>query len=348
MQNNYDQRSDCDMNNVYITVIVTLLINGFAAGQPSQKNTLADVSNSVIETQVPNDGLTVISVSTSKKLVKGKSDEDTVYSRYCVRPNCALFEVLSISSPDRLEKGSNESEISEVKSAYVQNEKYSFKIDRTKNGLVLAEISLLPGYRFRVLDATVLEKTIRTISPNSIISGITIQNLLSSDQYFHTDTRLDDTGNKKLIELRFKPLHKPTDYEVLDGTAQLSDTPLWHCNSLNFIRKEGPLTVAYKMDLGICKVSQSYFVSSRVLKGSPSSSPTDKLEQETRYTYKIDSVPSSRFRLSHYGLPEPEGVVWEKPTPRWVWFATAAGVLLILSILFRWLQKRLTSTKAAS
>ena len=30
--------------------------------------------------------------------------------------------------------------------------------------------------------------------------------------------------------------------------------------------------------------------------------------------------PEPEFRLSHYGLPEPQGVTWPKPTPWYIYF----------------------------
>ncbi len=50
------------------------------------------------------------------------------------------------------------------------------------------------------------------------------------------------------------------------------------------------------------------------------------------------------YRLSAYNLPEPEGVVWDKPTPTYVWLLAAAGVLGLLSVMFAWLKRRSTRT----
>jgi hypothetical protein len=63
---------------------------------------------------------------------------------------------------------------------------------------------------------------------------------------------------------------------------------------------------------------------------------TQTEDMDTEYV----TIPSEIFRLSYYGLPEPEGVVWEKPTPVWVWLLTIASGFAGLAILFRWLQKR--------
>ncbi|MBA2225989.1 MAG: hypothetical protein N3E46_00755 [Gemmataceae bacterium] len=53
------------------------------------------------------------------------------------------------------------------------------------------------------------------------------------------------------------------------------------------------------------------------------------------------NLPVEHFYMSHYGLPEPVGVVWERRTPVYVWLLVAAGVLLTLALVFRWLARRL-------
>jgi hypothetical protein len=54
-----------------------------------------------------------------------------------------------------------------------------------------------------------------------------------------------------------------------------------------------------------------------------------------------DRLPDTReFTLSAYGLPEPIGVKWERPTPRHAWFLLAAGVFTGLAVGFRWLARR--------
>jgi len=70
----------------------------------------------------------------------------------------------------------------------------------------------------------------------------------------------------------------------------------------------------------------------------------EKYDIATRYTGPV--LDDKVFTLSDYGLPEPEGVVWEKPTPPWVWFAIAAGVLVIVALSMRWLQRRSTARAA--
>ena len=46
------------------------------------------------------------------------------------------------------------------------------------------------------------------------------------------------------------------------------------------------------------------------------------------------------FTLSAFGLPEPVGITWKKPTPRYVWFLIAAGSFALLALAFRFIARR--------
>lgn len=53
------------------------------------------------------------------------------------------------------------------------------------------------------------------------------------------------------------------------------------------------------------------------------------------YTSDIETIESAdgRFTLSYYGLPEPFGIEWERPTPWWLYTGIAAGALVLLIFL---------------
>ncbi|VTS08116.1 unnamed protein product [Tuwongella immobilis] len=61
--------------------------------------------------------------------------------------------------------------------------------------------------------------------------------------------------------------------------------------------------------------------------------------RDYEYTYGIKPFPILT-KLSDYGFPEPEGVVWPAQTPVWVWLLAAAAGLMLLALLFRTLQQR--------
>jgi hypothetical protein len=56
--------------------------------------------------------------------------------------------------------------------------------------------------------------------------------------------------------------------------------------------------------------------------------------------YSDARVSAEEFRLSHYGMPEPIGVEWKKPTPNYVWLLVGAGVLAALALGFHYLARR--------
>jgi hypothetical protein len=55
----------------------------------------------------------------------------------------------------------------------------------------------------------------------------------------------------------------------------------------------------------------------------------------------------SRFRLSAFGLPEPAGVEWPRPTPRWAWLLAAAGALAVMAVGLAWLARQRWRAQAA-
>jgi hypothetical protein len=66
-----------------------------------------------------------------------------------------------------------------------------------------------------------------------------------------------------------------------------------------------------------------------------------KLErhEESVFTLSFADVPERDFTLTAFGLPEPVGVTWPKPTKWWVWIslgaAFAVGIALVLAMLGR-------------
>lgn len=74
------------------------------------------------------------------------------------------------------------------------------------------------------------------------------------------------------------------------------------------------------------------------LSSTVTDTPGTKRSYERTYSYpdvsKTDELDPEQYRLTHYGLPEPEGVVWEKPR-RWLpyWIAGIGAVIIILTTL---------------
>ena len=71
--------------------------------------------------------------------------------------------------------------------------------------------------------------------------------------------------------------------------------------------------------------------------------PGGDLEITTDTSFRIDpsvELPDQDFTLTAYGLPEPVGITWSKPTPNYVWPLVAAGGCVVLALGFRFLARR--------
>ncbi|MBX9580458.1 MAG: hypothetical protein K2X87_09130 [Gemmataceae bacterium] len=67
--------------------------------------------------------------------------------------------------------------------------------------------------------------------------------------------------------------------------------------------------------------------------------PGGDLEMVSQTEYAIDPTarpPDAAFTLSDFGFPEPVGVEWPRPTPRYVWFVLAAVVCGGLAAVVRY------------
>jgi hypothetical protein len=50
--------------------------------------------------------------------------------------------------------------------------------------------------------------------------------------------------------------------------------------------------------------------------------------------------PDTDFRLSAFGLPEPEGVKWPQPPRTWLWLILAGSTAALVAMVFWWLKHR--------
>ena len=71
---------------------------------------------------------------------------------------------------------------------------------------------------------------------------------------------------------------------------------------------------------------------------------------DTHFNLVLSPVPPdmTEFTLSAFGLPEPPGVTWPKPTPWYLWAAVAAAVCLVLAFVLRWLARSRATQRPTS
>jgi hypothetical protein len=66
-----------------------------------------------------------------------------------------------------------------------------------------------------------------------------------------------------------------------------------------------------------------------------------QLEDNTEFElYEAADIPIGEFTLTAFGLPEPPGIVWNKPTPWYVWLGGAAILLIVIAAGFKVLKRR--------
>jgi hypothetical protein len=80
------------------------------------------------------------------------------------------------------------------------------------------------------------------------------------------------------------------------------------------------------------------FDAEMVAKGFPS-----KNRREMRMEYDVDEPnslpPDEEFTLSAFGLPEPRGLEWKKPTRWYLWLAVGGSVCLICGASLAWVKR---------
>jgi hypothetical protein len=56
--------------------------------------------------------------------------------------------------------------------------------------------------------------------------------------------------------------------------------------------------------------------------------------------------PETDFRLSAFGLPEPQGIEWPKPSRTWIWLLIGAAAAAVLAVVFARAKRRLLKNAA--
>jgi len=237
--------------------------------------------------------------------------------------------------------------------AYGVNSRYAFWLEKTLSGTKGGGGWLLrmideggEGKSFRGPESDFsVWKTIRWMKYRGIdVLGKTLPELLEYQPFRVVGMRRVSREGRELWVVDFECPHavdKPPPYFVQGGTMTLDPTGYWTLMEGRFhiqdIIATGKIEIHidYKFDNGVPIPVRYYQTGSR--------SNGTKFREEFTYDWSVParSLPESEFTLSHYGLPEPVGVVWERRTPVYVWLFVAAGALLTLGIFFRWLARRL-------
>jgi hypothetical protein len=88
---------------------------------------------------------------------------------------------------------------------------------------------------------------------------------------------------------------------------------------------------------------QEFPIMTRIVRKWEGTLQGKRIQSETTEEYDLvvrAEVPEREFTFSAFGLSEPPGVEWTKPTPWYIWAAAAGVLCLVLGAGFAWLRRR--------
>lgn len=178
-----------------------------------------------------------------------------------------------------------------------------------------------------------------------------VGDLLNADRIRITRATPKPVGGSTFVEVQFESIVPPGNPGLLEGGILLLDPDRnWlivnHTASTRSNTATGTQSLRFEFGMGSsphqlrCDFRQEFKLADR-----PNPRWTTAQEE---YDFRIpDRLPDTReFTVSHYGLPEPVGVKWEKPTPRYVWFLLATGAFAGVAVLFTYLARRARARRA--
>jgi hypothetical protein len=149
------------------------------------------------------------------------------------------------------------------------------------------------------------------------------------------------------VDFEYPPTVEERDSGVHRGTLVLDPQRFWCLRSyeVRYPRSDGsPGTVKYRvLELGgreeglpVPKraLEQREFLSKDGTRGKT------EIWVECNLDVPRTLPPDEEFTLSAFGLPEPLGVTWSKPTPWYLWLSLAGALCLGGSGVFYWLKRR--------
>jgi hypothetical protein len=263
--------------------------------------------------------------------------------QYEIKQNerCAAFlrQFLGRTGPEA-KKSMTEGEVSVV------NPVYAFKLSRRTpdNGWLLEQLDLHGNGK------AFAGKPVRDLLMDFIPVTLVYNTLLSSfmqDKYFKIlRASAMQQGDQNFIRIEFE-YTGPQDFKrsfepVRSGSIILMPDSYW-------LVKEWQVKTRYSNGIGEAKAEIMYKSTAsgfpilvrriECLKSHSSGRTSDSvLEYDL---HESSSLPGDeKFRLSAYGLPEPQGVIWKKSSSWYLWFIGAAIVFLAASGYLRYRVQR--------
>ena len=281
---------------------------------------------------------------------KGRGDnEDYSAWEYHVRqnPRSALLQI------DQTVRDADDTR--PVSKVFGCNSRYSFQVDRRTRDSDWLVQSYIPDDR----DGTTVtneKKPIRDVifemvGPQFMVYNIPLPSIVSDPRWSVTGMTDESRNGKHIVRLTFEfdnPIDDKTFTTPLQGGSLLLDPKHDWCIReatlrLKWINGEGLADSRLDFKAGSGgHLLPTQFMRSRKLNASE----TYVVTRDFDLRDNDDSIPDTAFTLSAFGLPEPVGVIWEKPAARYIWFLVAGGASAIVAFALFYFKNRLNRARS--
>jgi hypothetical protein len=226
------------------------------------------------------------------------------------------------------------------------NSKYSFHLSRSEAGKdwILSQIDMNPRGRITRIKKSVHSHVFSEVGSHFRIADTNLWELVKSPKFFIIGAKADQRAGRSVVRIDFTFEQAQVKWTDTYQGYMLLDPDHYWC----ILEYEARMTRSNPASSGLLRVVNDYWIGSQdlpILKSTRSKfavpgtddKNTDDRELEDDYDlHQVRSIPEYELTLSAFGLPEPQGIVWDRGPPYYLWFAGAAVVALALAVYFRW------------
>jgi hypothetical protein len=237
----------------------------------------------------------------------------------------------------------------ESKAVLAFNSKYAFRLMHRPNGYVLDKIDFNPKAGSSSFEPELLTFHYICMCPGLVVHGVWLPDAIQSQDCKIREWKTIQEGSGRFLNLRFsyrKTFKTPKGNPALvwkdasvfldeDKSMLIRRYELWYSTP----RFDGKVITENELDdsddsIPVVKRSISHY---KIIlhKGGIKES-----EEVTEYQSERKPLTEADCSLTAFGLPEPPGIKWKKPTLLYVWILGAALLSLTLMGVFRWLVRR--------
>lgn len=230
----------------------------------------------------------------------------------------------------------NKSTRKDKEEVFGANAKYSFHLIRQNDGWLLASWDTNRLAKFSPGEHSVERMVAIHVLGHMSLIDEPLLDVVNHPTFAIRNTQHIEQGRR--VKVNFSYTSKWHGMDLNKPGWMILDPRQWWClRELNIAHLNGIVETEYEVEnspagLPNLKSRRTYFHT------------PDHFEQhivETCDIYEDANVPDSEFRLSAFGLPEPEGIVWPRETNWWLWFGLLAGAIALIALgRFLWRRQR--------